>query len=229
MKESATSRTGAPTLHPHHDRMEQSGRSVCWNCEKTIEDVDICPSCVRVQPFGEERNYFRILDVPEKLALDPRLLIAAYHEKSRLFHPDHHVGDTDKEQGIALANASLVNLAFRTLRDPFLRARYYISRKRGEDGRPKKTSLPPEVLMEVMDLREEVQSLNAQGQRSEAEAHVRRILDPLEQEIYHAFDRVDTLEGEKASLDPEIDRLAERLEKRAYIQNLLAELKETPR
>ena len=227
MAQAATPRSGAPALHPHHDGLEHSGRSVCWNCEKTIEDVDVCPSCVRVQPFGEARDYFRILDVPERLALDPRLLISAYHEKSRLFHPDHHVGETEKEQEIALANASLVNLAFRTLRDPFLRARYYISRKRGEDGRPKKTTLPSEVLMEIMDLREEVQSLFAQGHRSEAEGRVRSVLDPLEREIYAAFDRIDGLEDAHLPSAPEVDRLAERLEKRAYIQNLLAELKET--
>lgn len=227
MTQAATTRSGAPSLHPHHEGMGHSGRSVCWNCEKTIEDVDVCPSCVRVQPFGEARDYFRILDVPERLALDPRLLISAYHEKSRLFHPDHHVGETEKEQEIALANASLVNLAFRTLRDPFLRARYYIARKRGEDGRPKKTTLPPEVLMEIMELRDEVQSLFAQGHRSEAEGRVHSVLDPLEREIYAAFDRIDAQEEGHTPVPPEIDLLAERLEKRAYIQNLLAELKET--
>ena len=228
MADTATPKSGSPILHPHHGRMEHTGRSVCWNCEKTIEDVDVCPSCVRVQPFGEARDYFRILDVPERLALDPRLLISAYHEKSRLFHPDHHVGETEKEQGIALANASLVNLAFRTLRDPFLRARYYISRKRGENGRPKKTTLSPVVLMEIMDLREEIQSLASQGRRSEAESRVRIVLDPLEQEIYAAFDKIDALAEEKGSADSDIDHLAERLEKRAYIQNLLAEIKEAP-
>ena len=228
MADTATPRSGAPTLHPHHDRMGHTGRSVCCNCEKTIEDVDVCPSCVRVQPFGEARDYFRILDIPQRLALDPRLLISAYHEKSRLFHPDHHVGETEKEQEISLANASLVNLAFRTLRDPFLRARYYISRKRGEDGRPKKTTLPPEVLMEIMDLREETQSLTSQGRHSEAESRVRAVLDPLEREIYADFDRIDSLAEEKGVADSDITHLAERLEKRAYIQNLLAEIKEAP-
>ena len=138
------------------------------------------------------------------------------------------MGETEKEQEIALANASLVNLAFRTLRDPFLRARYYIARKRGEDGRPKKTSLPPDVLMEIMDLREEIQSLASQGRRSEAESRVRVFLDPLEQEIYAAFDKIDALAEEKGAADSDIDHLAEWLEKRAYIQNLLAEIKEAP-
>lgn len=229
----APSRSPAsPPLHPHahghdHGPDNQAGRSVCWNCEKTIADEDVCPSCVRVQPFGEARNYYNILDVPERLALDPGLLTSAYHEKSRLFHPDHHVGDSEKEQEISLANASLVNLAFRTLRDPFLRARYYVARRRGEAGRPtRKASLPPAVLMEIMDLREEVQSLAGGGNLPEATARVRAVLDPLDNEIFSSFDGVDSIKEGSPELPSALDLLSERLERRSYIQNLLAELKE---
>lgn len=220
----------SPFLHPHahgHGADNTAGRSVCWNCEKTIADEDVCPSCIRVQPFGEARNYYKILDVPERLALDPRLLTSAYHEKSRLFHPDHHVGDSEKEQEIALANASLVNLAFRTLRDPFLRARYYVARRRGEDGRPtRKATLPPAVLMEIMDLREEVQAQAGEGKLQEASARVRSVLDPLDNEIFASFEGIDSMKEVSPELSSALDLLSERLEKRSYLQNLLAELKE---
>jgi molecular chaperone HscB len=204
--------------------------SVCWNCEKSIEKEDICPSCVRVQPFGPERNYYDILDIPEKLLLDPRLLIAAYHEKSRTFHPDHHVGDSDKEQSITLSNTSLLNLAFRTLRDPFSRAHYFIGRIKGETGRlHRKTAMSPSDLMEIMDLKEELESTVHKGGAREAEQRLRLIVYPLEREIFDSFEKIDRLletEGKSSgALLESLAGLESRLEKRAYLHNLLREIK----
>lgn len=212
----------SPALHSH---------SVCWNCEKSLENEDVCPSCVRIQPFGSERDYYSILDIPEKLMLDPRLLISAYHEKSRTFHPDHHVEDSDKEQSITLANASLVNLAFRTLRDPFTRARYFIGRQRGETGRMhRKTVLTPVDLMEIMDLKEELESISGSERIKEAERRLRQIIDPLEREIFASFEKIDHLlenDGKGApTLNDPLATLETRLEKRSYLHNLLKELGE---
>ncbi|MCL5285811.1 MAG: Fe-S protein assembly co-chaperone HscB [Nitrospirae bacterium] len=214
-----------------HPDSRGHSHSVCWNCEKSLGDEDVCPSCVRVQPFGKERDYYSILGLPVRLTLDPRLLVAAYHEKSRTFHPDHHVGDSDKEQSITLANASLVNLAFRTLRDPFLRAHYFIGHLKGEPARPnRKASLPPSDLMEIMELREELDSLlSSQGPQS-AEHRLRSVIDPIERDIFDSFDTIDRLvetsEKDAASLSRALATLSERLEKRSYLQNILKEIKE---
>ena len=205
--------------------------SVCWNCEKSLDNEDVCPSCVRVQPFGSERDYYSILDIPEKLMLDPRLLTSAYHDKSRTFHPDHHVGDSEKEQAITLANASLVNLAFRTLRDPFTRAHYFLGRLRGETGRMhRKTVLSPGDLMEIMDLKEELESSKAKGAAKLAEQKLRQVIDPLEREIFASFERIDHLletDGKgSAALNEFLSTLETRLEKRSYLHNLLKDLRE---
>lgn len=209
----------------------RQGQSVCWNCEKNLSDEDICPSCVKVQPFGSERDYFSILGIPGRLTLDPRLLVSAYHEKSRAFHPDHHVGDSNKEQSITLGNSSLVNLAFRTLRDPFLRAQYLIEKLKGDPAKPhRKPTLSPQDLMEIMELKEELESLTAEKGPAVAEQRVRTILDPLEQDIFDSFPDIDTLvesgEPQSKELIESLSTLAERLEKRSYLQNLLREIKE---
>ena len=218
----------AKLLHP--DNREHS-HSVCWNCEKNVGDEDVCPSCVRVQPFGTERDYYSILGLPVRLALDPRLLVAAYHEKSRTFHPDHHVEDSEKEQSITLGNASLVNLAFRTLRDPFLRAHYFIGHVKGEPARPnRKAVLSSAALMEIMDLKEERDSLLSSQGPAAAEQRLRTVIDPIERDIFHSFEEIDALiEGadkESDTLSKALASLSERLEKRAYLQNLLKEVKE---
>jgi molecular chaperone HscB len=220
--------TSENLLHPDS---RGASHSICWNCEKSLGDEDVCPSCVRVQPFGEERDYYSILGLPVKLTLDPRLLVAAYHEKSRTFHPDHHVGDSEKEQEITLANSSLVNLAFRTLRDPFLRAHYFIGHVKGEAARPnRKATLPPGDLMEIMELKEELESLlSAQGPQA-AEQRLRSVMDPIEREIFDSFESIDhqlgAHERDEAALSRALATLAGRLEKRSYLQNLLREIKE---
>ena len=221
-------RSQAKLLHP--DNREHS-HSVCWNCEKNVGDEDVCPSCVRVQPFGPERDYYSILGLPVRLALDPRLLVAAYHEKSRTFHPDHHVEDSEKEQSITLGNASLVNLAFRTLRDPFLRAHYFIGHVKGKPARPnRKAVLSSTALMEIMDLKEERDSLLSSQGPAAAEQRLRTVIDPIERDIFHSFEEIDALiEGadkESDTLSKALASLSERLEKRAYLQNLLKEVKE---
>lgn len=215
-------------LHPDS---REPGHSICWNCEKSLGDEDVCPSCVRVQPFGEERDYYRILGLPVKLTLDPRLLVAAYHEKSRTFHPDHHVGDSEKEQEITLANSSLVNLAFRTLRDPFLRAHYFIGHVKGEAARPnRKATLPPGDLMEIMELKEELESLLSTHGPQAAEQRLRSVMDPIERDIFDSFESIDHQLGadekDEAALSRALATLAGRLEKRSYLQNLLREIKE---
>lgn len=206
------------------------GDSVCWNCEKSLGDEDICPSCIRVQPFGPGKDYFEILDLPRSLNLDPRLLVGAYHEKSRAFHPDHHVEDTDREQDIALSNSSLVNLAFRTLRDPFSRAGYFIGRIKGEPAHlHKKATLSPAALMEIMDLREEILEQAREGRGEAAEQTLRKELDPLERAIFDSFPVVDRLLDEGGPASPALvgalSELDRQLEKHAYLANLLRDLR----
>ncbi len=225
---SAKKMTSENLLHPES---REHSHSICWNCEKNLGDEDVCPSCVRVQPFGEERDYFSILGLPVKLTLDPRLLVAAYHERSRTFHPDHHVGDSEKEQEITLANSSLVNLAFRTLRDPFLRAHYFIGHVKGEPARPnRKATLPSGDLMEIMELKEELESLlSTQGPQA-AELRLRSVMDPIERDIFDSFEVIDhqlgAAEKDEVALSRALATLAGRLEKRSYLQNLLREIKE---
>ncbi len=228
-------KTGAATNRPEGTSLPTGTRandpSVCWNCEKTLADEDVCPSCVKVQPFGQERDYYSILGLPGRLALDPTLLVSAYHEKSRTFHPDHHVEDSEKVQSITLSNASLVNLAFRTLRDPFQRAQYFIGHIKGEPARPnRKATLPPHVLMEIMELKEELEVLSSGKSSEKAEQRIRAIIEPLEQEIFNSFSTIDSLlehEGPSSqNLSQALGLLSERLEKRSYLQNLFREVKE---
>ena len=81
-----------------------------------------------------------------------------------------------------------------------------------------------------MDLKEERDALLASQGPAVAEQRLRAVIDPIEQEIYHSFEEIDALvdgsEDGREKLSKALATLSERLEKRAYLQNLLKEIRE---
>ena len=71
-------------------------------------------------------------------------------------HPDRYMQKSSTEQDFSQSNSTYVNVAYRTLKDPTLRAKYLLQLEgfRALDERSK--TADPALLMEVMELREEV-------------------------------------------------------------------------
>lgn len=101
------------------------------------------------------RDPFAALDMPVTFDIDAAELERRYLQRSRTVHPDHNP-DGDPEARLAtLTAAAELNDAYRTLRDPWLRAQALIELcAPGEIGRRKQ--LAPGFLMGVMDLAERV-------------------------------------------------------------------------
>jgi molecular chaperone HscB len=72
-------------------------------------------------------NYFKLFNLPEKFDIKVEVLSKKFHQLQRKFHPDlfnHHT----KLIKIKMLNSStMVNQAYRTLRDPLSRAEYLLS------------------------------------------------------------------------------------------------------
>ncbi len=94
-------------------------------------------------------THFERLGVPARFDLDPGDLERAFLAASRAVHPDHHAGGHN--------DAAAVNAAYHALRDPLRRAEYVLA----ERGGPAVGQGPPQdpaFLMEVMDLRERLET-----------------------------------------------------------------------
>ena len=222
-----------------HRHSGDMANSLCWNCKGTLEEADLCGTCVKIQPFKEDRDYFDILALPHRLVIDSGILTEKFHEKSRLFHPDFHRMDVDVEQEISLTNASRLNQAFKTLKDPFLRAAYYLSlQKPGNPVIDPKKRLNPQDLMELMELKEELESKIAVGQQEEAFARLEKETRSLEKDILENMQEIDRLESEREAsstgpgdsdamiemLQKKKSRLSRDLEYRKYIQSIRREI-----
>jgi molecular chaperone HscB len=71
-----------------------------------------------------DKNYFDLLGVPRRFAIDEQALESAYRELVSAVHPDRFVTESPEQRRLAMQAATLANEAWRCLRDPCSRAAY---------------------------------------------------------------------------------------------------------
>src|ERR1700742_4089941 len=101
-------------------------------------------------------DHFARLGLPAALDTDAATLDKAYFARQRQWHPDRFVAKPAEERARASVEAAALNDAYRTLKDPLARAVYLAGLKGVELPGDGKTIDDPELLMEVMDAREEL-------------------------------------------------------------------------
>src|SRR5580693_8900906 len=126
-------------------------------------------------------NYFEFFDLPRKLTLDVVALEKQFYTMSRRLHPDRFASKPVAEQEAALAQSSLLNDAYRTLKDPISRTQYLLklegveleeqskaaTEKARSTGEIKKQIVPPDLLAEVFDLNMQLEELRTQKKMGE--------------------------------------------------------------
>lgn len=115
-------------------------------------------------------NYFAFYNLSETFFLDEADLKRRYYAKSRETHPDFHATSSPENQAEMLRQATLNTDAYRTLADADQRMAY-ILRQHGLLDETKQQALPPDFLMDMMDLNEQLMELGAgSGEREAADA-----------------------------------------------------------
>lgn len=98
-------------------------------------------------------DYYAALDYPAiELALDSADLQKRFYAKSRALHPDRFVRASAAEQQAALEASSVLNDAYRTLKDPIERAEYVLGLEGLNLAEQSTKDVPPELLEEVFEL-----------------------------------------------------------------------------
>lgn len=101
-----------------------------------------------------QKNYFELLGLVKRFALDPADLERAYLTLQKLVHPDQFAGAGDTQRRLALQVAAQVNQAHRILESPASRAAYLCELAGIDVGLESNTSMPAEFLMQQMEWRE---------------------------------------------------------------------------
>jgi molecular chaperone HscB len=110
-------------------------------------------------PMPDAPTYFAFYDLPEAFLLDEATLKRKYYQLSRELHPDFHAQATPAAQAEALRLSTLNTDAYRTLADPDQRMAYLLGLHGLLEEGSAQNQLPPDFLMEVMELNEQLMEL----------------------------------------------------------------------
>jgi molecular chaperone HscB len=214
----------------------------CANCSTETGGAHFCPACGAIQPLPAAVDYFAFFGLPPKLSLDLPDLEQRFHSLSWKLHPDNFMRASEAEKELSLDRSSQLNDAYRTLRDPVARVAYLLElfgmRKEGQ----KKQQAPPELLEEVFELNESLDSLRDARASGESKAEVTELREVLEvarkkfdalladtdQELARVatdWDRVlDSPDhgNDNAAKTKLMEQMNNILNRRSYIRNLVA-------
>jgi molecular chaperone HscB len=223
----------------------------CWSCG-TMRAVHYCSSCGKVQP-PRPVDYFTFFGLPRKLNLDVALLEREFYELSRKLHPDLSARADKREQEWSLEQSSLLNDAYRTLKDAIRRTEYLLrlegveleeqSKTATENARAageiKKQVVPPDLLEEVFELNMQLEELRAQKKLGEDDPalieevgkqklELEQKQESLIQELktyWNDWDRIpdDAVEESRRKAR---DNMVDLLNRRSYIGNLVRDVNE---
>ena len=198
-------------------------------------------------------DYFRFFDLPRRLTLDVVALEKQFYTMSRRLHPDRFASKPLAEQEAALAQSSLLNDAYRTLKDPIARTQYLLKLEGVEleeqskaateaakaSGTEKKQVVPPELLEEVFELNMQLQEMRAANQMGEDEPELRRDLmtakDAFDAKMVETQAELEGLwaawdlgveTGDEAAKTRAKEAMVELLNKRSYLRNLVRDVNE---
>ena len=198
-------------------------------------------------------TYFEVFSLPRKLQLDILALEKSFYSLSRKFHPDRFASKPLAEQEAALNQSSLLNDAYRTLKDPILRTQYLLTLEGVEleeqskaatesartTGTEKRQIVPPELLEEVFELNMQLQEMRAAKKMGEDEPELRRDLmtakDAFDarmvetqaelEELWSAWDAAVDANDSSAQIQAR-DAMVALLNKRSYLRNLVRDVNE---
>jgi molecular chaperone HscB len=195
------------------------------------------------------QDYFAAFQLPRHLNVDLAALEKSFYAQSRKLHPDRFAAKPPAEQEAALARSSLLNDAYRTLRDPIARTQHLLALEGVEmeeqsksateaartSGTEKKQLIPPELLEEVFELNMQLMEMKAAKEfGDEADPALKRDLEAAaasfnakmaetQRELEALWTKWDAAESEAAKSAVK-DALVTLLNKRSYLRNLVRDV-----
>ena len=166
---------------------------------------------------------FELFAVPARFAQDRAQLDARWKELQREVHPDRFAAQGAAAQRVAMQWSARINEAYQRLKDPQRRAAYLCELNGAPIEAENNTAMPPEFLMQQMELRERLDDAHTAEALDEISAESRQLARDLLQKIEQQLDGQQDWPGAAQSvralmfldkLAADIDRRHETLETR---------------
>ncbi|WP_127960207.1 co-chaperone HscB [Serratia microhaemolytica] len=115
-------------------------------------------------------NYFTLFALPQCYQLDISNMTLRYQELQRQYHPDRVASQPERQRLIALQQAATINEAYQTLKHPLRRAEYLLLLQGIDIRNEQQTLRDSAFLMQQLELREELDTIEHQAIRNSADA-----------------------------------------------------------
>ena len=126
-------------------------------------------------------NYFELFNLQEIPIADKTVVAKMYFELQKKFHPDFYTNENEADRENALEQSAAVNEAYRIFQNPDKTIEYFLQVK-GVITPDEKYQLPPDFLMEMMELNESFESMDEtalQSQINDFETGLKTEVAPL--------------------------------------------------
>ena len=216
-----------------------ANKNTCAHCGAVSTDAHFCSECGKIQPVVAGTDYFAFFGLPRHLLIDEAALEKDFYSLSRQLHPDYFMTADHAERRASINRSSMLNDAYRTLRDRIKRAQYLLQLEGYKEAEKK---APPDLLEEVFELNMQIEELKAakkmgdEDEVGEARAALESALQGLKEKLNEIDERLYTLFGAwDAAVDggsndgarkAALDRMSEALSHRSYIRNLVRDITE---
>lgn len=198
----------------------------CWHCGTPDAGSIFCRYCNSLQ--APVPNYFEFFGMPLKLSVDLARLQKQFYSLSGLLHPDRYTRRSEQEKRYSLEASSILNDAYRVLRDPIQRAEYVLKEAGFDIGEQRSKDVPPELLEEVFELNMALDELRMGDdevlpQLDESRKRFLDILVEMDAGLEAEFQKHDVQEGDEARRAV-LAEIRMTLNRRRYIKNLVNEV-----
>jgi len=165
-------------------------------------------------------NYFEIFGLPVQLKVDKTDLPKKFFELSRKFHPDFYANTTPSEQQQALEITANLNKAFKTFQNPDETIKYVLQLK-GLLEEEEKYQLPPDFLMEVLEINEQLMDA---GDSGETRLNLQLTIENLQSTIYAPVKEIIEHYQDGVTTEKELLQVKEYYYKKKYLNRISREL-----
>ncbi|KAL0555254.1 hypothetical protein IC582_009195 [Cucumis melo] len=151
----------------------------CWNCGAVAPSSVVflvCDSCRSIQPVDQSVDYFQIFGLEKEYEIGDVNLESKYKDWQKKLHPDLVHSKSDREREYAAEQSARVIDAYRTLSKPLSRA-IYILKLEGVDVDEEDTISEPELLNEIMEIREAVEDASGSRELNQIQSQMQEKLN----------------------------------------------------
>jgi len=164
-------------------------------------------------------NYFELFGIPVQLKVNTTLLSRQFFELSRKYHPDFFATETEDVQAEVLEKSALLNKAWKTFQHTDATIKYVLLEK-GLLEEEEKYELPPEFLMEVLEINEQLMDATD----SSAKENLQSVINNLQSDIYEPVKKIVEGYQEGVTTEKELLQVKEYYYKKKYLDRIRKQL-----